>query len=331
MKSFLASLAITAVLLPAVIWFMGRVGSVDIPNVRSSHTCPTPRGAGVALVLGAGIASYYTSSGGSVSEVLVFGIFSAVVAGLGLIDDLVGGLGIQTRFVVASLAAAAVTLYFARRLPGGPVLGGVACLFWLVGFVNVFNFMDGANGMSALSGVAISATLWHIAPAQGAVATVAASCCGACIAFLPFNVPVAQAFLGDVGSYALGGVLGILAVGLVAQGRPVVIVVLPFLPYLADTSLTLIGRIANGERFYDAHRQHAYQLLIDGGWSHARVSCFISGVTVICGVLSSVAVGGSLFRRWLFFSAAVALSVASARAPRAVVWYSARRRQRGAP
>jgi UDP-N-acetylmuramyl pentapeptide phosphotransferase/UDP-N-acetylglucosamine-1-phosphate transferase len=111
---------------------------------------------------------------------------------------------------------------------------------------------------------------------------------GAATGFLPWNFPHAKIFMGDVGSGALGAMLALMAVRVAALGGLIIAAALPLLPFIFDTAVTLVRRIARGERFYTAHRSHFYQRLTILGWSHAEV-------TLVWSVLALAGAAVSLF------------------------------------
>ena len=172
------------------------------------------------------------------------------------------------------------------------------CAVWITGFVNVFNFMDGVNGISgahALIAGAVYAWLgwWQhdrfLVPAGAAVAVGA-------LAFLPWNAGRARVFLGDAGSYALGAALATLA-AYARQGSPRRGGAGPLVLYLADTSWTLQRRIRAGERWFEPHRTHIYQRWCDAGWSHQRVTLTAAAATVLLSLLGAASLAGDLVLR----------------------------------
>ena len=262
-----------------------RFGVVDVPNHRSSHSRPTVRGAGIGVALCA-VGAALLSAGAGMPELWTIAVFGGAFAALGLVDDL-RPLGVAVRLPSqVVLAAVAVTWVLP---PAGWGLVLLAVVF-VVGYVNAFNFMDGINGISALHAAAVGLT-WAIAggianePAAVFLGGVAAA---AALAFLPFNLPTARAFLGDVGSYFFGGWLAISVV--ILFGRlPLAVLVLPILPYVADTAWTLLRRMRRGETWHEAHREHVYQRLVQSGWNHLGASAIIGGLTLVCGLLGMVA------------------------------------------
>jgi UDP-N-acetylmuramyl pentapeptide phosphotransferase/UDP-N-acetylglucosamine-1-phosphate transferase len=244
------------------------------PNARSSHSAPTPQGGGIAviattlLVTGGGIAALgETSATAEVFAVLAAGAFIAVVGG---IDDLrplpvVPRLALQTIAIAVALAAMPSDL---RLVPLAPWWAERLCVLiaWLW-LVNLVNFMDGIDWMTVAEVVPVTGAIVLLGLA-GAVeplpALLAAALVGAMIGFAPFNRPVAQVFLGDVGSLPIGLLLGWLLVQLAAMGHVAAALILP-LYYLADATITLAGRVVRGEPFWRAHRTHFYQRATDCG------------------------------------------------------------------
>jgi Fuc2NAc and GlcNAc transferase len=144
----------------------------------------------------------------------------------------------------------------------------------LVGVMNAYNFMDGSNGMAgfqgAFAGLLLAGLYWQAAAPELAVPALLLA--AACLGFLPVNFPLARVFMGDSGSVPLGfGLAALIGLG-INQGvlsLPVGLMVLGV--FLVDSSLTLLKRVFQGERWYTAHKQHVYQRLIAQGWPHSRV------------------------------------------------------------
>jgi UDP-N-acetylmuramyl pentapeptide phosphotransferase/UDP-N-acetylglucosamine-1-phosphate transferase len=177
----------------------------------------------------------------------------------------------------------------------------------VVAYVNAFNFMDGINGISAVSGAITAAWLATVAIAesQWAVAWLAAGLAGTCIGFLPWNFPVARIFLGDAGSYFLGVTLAALAATLWVAGASPVLCAAPFLPYLFDTGFTLILRAKRGEPLTQAHREHLYQRL-------ARRTGHVTSTSVVAAVTAGCVGAGLVLNKdgWLLGSVIVASALA---------------------
>jgi Fuc2NAc and GlcNAc transferase len=250
---------------------------VDVPNERSLHGAPTPRGGGLAIALAVlAVHAWLVRAGLLDLRVgLAWGLGAGLLAVLGWIDDhrsLATALrfGVQTLVVAAVVASGAGPV--AEWTPAGALLSVVA-IVGLVWFVNLYNFMDGADGLAGTQAVLTAlllATLALAADQRGpGIALIALG--GASAGFLRHNLPPAKIFLGDVGSYFLGGYLGLyLWQHVLAGGSP-----WPWLivlsPFVIDASLTLASRVVAGERWWAAHRTHAYQRLVTAGCAHGRV------------------------------------------------------------
>ena len=264
-------------------WYANRAGLFDHPGERHSHREPTPRGGGVGLVLALGIATLgYDHAQMPAYWTACVGPAAAALALLGWWDDH-RSLGAGLRFAV-QLAVSVLVLTCAATMgwlqQTWVLAAGLLFLLWMT---NLYNFMDGSNGMAGLQGVfAGCVTAWLFARAgDGASTLLALLLAAACAGFLPWNLGRARVFMGDVGSLFLGfGIAGILlyAVGSNAAAPPVALLVMAV--FLADSTLTLLARVRRGERWYNAHRQHLYQRLIAHGWTHGRVAALYQAVNL---------------------------------------------------
>jgi len=274
--AFLVSIALQ----PMVIVAMRRANVIDTPNDRSSHMIPTPRGGGLAVVVA--VLSGVALAGGIP---LYFSAAVVMFAVIGLVEDL-HGLTVGTRLAVQLGAGAAASLLLLRTqvLPIWATVGGVALgAFCLTAYVNVFNFMDGVNGISAVNGtvggLAYAAVgYWsddRTLVMAGAVLAAAAA------AFLPWNAVRPRIFLGDVGSYAIGAALAALALGALVHRIQPEAALAPLTLYVADTGWTLWRRIQAREHVFRAHRSHVYQRLNIAGWSHLRVASTTGALTAM--------------------------------------------------
>lgn len=261
----------------AVLRVLRRRAILDLPNERSSHSVATPRGGGIAVV--GVIAVAWTAlavPAGDASPLIVLAL-ALVLAVLSWFDDL-GGLPVVLRFGAHIVA---VALGLATLPDDARVLQGLlpfwpdrafALLAW-VWFLNLFNFMDGIDGISGAETAGIGVGLVLVATAAGggaAPALLAAALAGAAIGFLWWNWHPARIFLGDVGSVPLGFLLGWLLLQTAAAGSWAAALLLP-LYYLADATVTLARRAARGERVWQAHRSHFYQQAARRLGSHAAV------------------------------------------------------------
>jgi UDP-GlcNAc:undecaprenyl-phosphate/decaprenyl-phosphate GlcNAc-1-phosphate transferase len=293
-----------------------RRAAVDVPNMRSSHSVPTPRGGGAPIAGGLVLAAVLLMHG---TVAITFAAAVAIFAAIGFADDL-SGLPAGRRLVLQGLASLAIGGVLADRLHAPPVVLAAAVIViavWIIGFVNAFNFMDGVNGISgahALIGGAAYACIGWLRPDHFLTVAGAAVAAGA-LAFLPWNAPRARVFLGDAGSYGLGVALAILAAYCVTRGIPLEAALAPLGLYLADTAWTLQRRIRAGERVFEAHRTHTYQQLCDVGWSHQRVTMSTAAVTAALCALGAASLTGHQGLRMLADILALLLLGAYLRSP----------------
>jgi UDP-N-acetylmuramyl pentapeptide phosphotransferase/UDP-N-acetylglucosamine-1-phosphate transferase len=283
----LAALAVGLLLQPVVLRLMIAAAVIDTPCERSSHAIPTPRGGGVAVTAAAAAGLFLGRA--PLAIVVALLLFAAI----GLLEDL-RGVPVATRLALQAGAGLAAGLLLVPAPLAGPV-GMVAVLavaVWLTGYANAFNFMDGVNGISAVHAALAGAVYTVVGLRYGlpAVAAAGAVAAAAAVTFLPWNAGRARIFLGDVGSYGLGGLLGAVAVYGLLHGLPVEAAVAPLALYLADTGWTLARRWYRGEPWYRPHRTHAYQRLTDLGWSHQRVTAVTaatSAAVCACGLAAA--------------------------------------------
>ncbi len=278
--------------------------ALDLPNERSSHTHPTPRlgGLGVvaAFLLTLPLLWIMLSDGEAVEQAaLKLGlalIGYLVVAAVGLIDDLrsLGPLTKYTGQLVAAIVAVwggvlltEVTLPFGWQISLG-IFSVLVTIIWITGFSNIFNFMDGIDGLAGGCGVIYGLALAVVCFGTGHRVLGAGSLvvAAACLGFLVHNFPPAKIFLGDVGSLFIGYVLAALAVVAASSGEqrvPFIAVLLIFGPFLYDGIFTLLRRLRRGEKLYLPHRSHLYQRLVIVGNSHRRVSLTYYALSLLLG------------------------------------------------
>jgi Fuc2NAc and GlcNAc transferase len=157
----------------------------------------------------------------------------------------------------------------------------VVAMIWLM---NLYNFMDGSNGMAGFQGVfaGLLMAVFFQAGEQYAMALLALSVAAACVGFLPLNFPAARVFMGDVASVPLGFIFASLAVyGMQTGSLSLPLSILIMSVFVVDATLTLFTRVLSGEQWYTAHTQHVYQRLIIGGWSHRQVLMAYQAINVI--------------------------------------------------
>jgi len=304
-----------AVLTPLVIVGLRWVGRVDIPNERSLHDAHLPRGGGIAIVASVSAAVFLV---GSLQGIVVHLLLIAVaLAAVGLLDDR-AGLSPVARLGTQVSAGGLVGYTVGLATGQTPTLMFVAVVAMTFG-TNAFNFMDGINGISGihcvLFSLVIGVELIRLDDDNGAA--LAFALLGASLTFIPYNFPRARVFLGDVGSYFIGGMLASLAVYAVAAGANVVIVVALFGYYIVDTSTTVLLRLRRGENILAAHRDHMYQRLVRAGGSHVTSALTATGLSVF-GLLTALGTSQVVDRLTSLLLAFAALVVAVVLVRRAI-------------
>jgi UDP-N-acetylmuramyl pentapeptide phosphotransferase/UDP-N-acetylglucosamine-1-phosphate transferase len=282
--SFLVIVAALSALLVAMLRRIAERRQVlDHPNERSSHSRPTPRLGGLAIVLLVGVASLSAWPGVMLDRPWdVWWLSGLAVAAVSLYDDLYG-LSSGARLTAHVMAAAAVALVSPLSSVAVPLLGTVELgalavpltIIWLVGLTNAYNFMDGIDGIAGGQGLVAGMCLAVAGSATGAapVATTGAVIAAACLGFLVHNWYPARIFMGDVGSAYLGFSIGSLTclAGSHHHAFPVV-VIWALWPFLYDTVFTFLRRARRRENLFMAHRSHLYQRLVTSGLRHDVVA-----------------------------------------------------------
>jgi UDP-GlcNAc:undecaprenyl-phosphate GlcNAc-1-phosphate transferase len=265
----------------------------DTPNERSLHTVPTPRIGGLGVMAGALPLAFVLGDGAI--QVLVG--CAAMLALVSLADD-VESLPIQVRLPAHAAAALVAVLAIGAAhgtQPGLSVVEAAVAIVGLVWMTNLFNFMDGsdgiAGGMAAIGFAAFAVAAWQAGAMPLALA--AAAIASASAGFLAHNFPPARVFLGDAGSIPLGFLAGALGLHGVLDGTwPLWFPLLVFSPFIADATVTLLGRVLRGERFWKAHRGHYYQRLVLAGWTRRRLAVASYALMIAAAASALAARGG---------------------------------------
>ena len=265
---------------------------IDNPNERSSHSIPTPRGGGVAVVCSylLALAVLIYSQQLTVHIGLTLMVAGFVIALLGFLDDhghINSMLRLAIHFLVAIGAVISLGGFAEVTIFNGVQLGFIAnivAVLFLVWLLNLYNFMDGINGIASVEAITTTASmailysllntslnsdlLWLLA---------------ACIfGFLLWNFPKAKIFMGDACSGFLGLVLGILA--LIALKENVALFcawIICLGVFVVDATYTLIKRVLSGYKMYDAHRSHSYQILSRKCGSHTPVTLAVAAINLL--------------------------------------------------
>jgi UDP-N-acetylmuramyl pentapeptide phosphotransferase/UDP-N-acetylglucosamine-1-phosphate transferase len=186
----------------------------------------------------------------------------------------------------------------------------VGVVAWTAVYVNAFNFMDGINGIAVAQttvgglGLVLMGVRWS----SVTVSILGIAITGAAVGFAPYNVVLARLFLGDVGSYFIGGWLAATTVVALRAGIPPEVVIAPFLVYLVDTGSTLWRRWRRGDSLLTAHRGHAYQRLAQIGWSHSAVSLMAATAMTLTTVIAVAAAKSPLAARVVATTLTVAIA-----------------------
>ena len=304
----------------ALIPLLRRRALLDRPNERSLHDSPTPRGGGIAVIATVVAAwALFAALGETAPNTVIVAAAAAGLAILSWIDDL-GDLPAWLR-LLAHLAAVLAGLL---ALPQAPVFQGwlplaldraAAALLWLW-FTNLFNFMDGMDGLAGSEAASVALGLALLA--GSGIAPLAAVIFGAAIGFLVWNWAPARIFLGDVGSVPLGYLLGFLLLAAAAEGHWAAALILP-LYFLADATITLLRRLLRRERIWQAHREHFYQRAVQAGLSHdavARRVALANAALIACALIAEHATPVAALVLAVAIVAFLLTSLARARAER---------------
>jgi UDP-N-acetylmuramyl pentapeptide phosphotransferase/UDP-N-acetylglucosamine-1-phosphate transferase len=299
--AILLAFFMSAVLSGMLSHYRGRFALLDKPNARSLHSKVTPRTGGLAILAGIVAAACCTWHDWWFPGMGWALLALCLVAAVSFADD-VRPLPAWARFPV-HFVAALLLVCCAGFDPALHLLPGVEwwaplwalrifCVLFTVWMVNLYNFMDGMDGLAggmAVFGFGTLALLGYLAgsPAYAALVVVIAA---AALGFLPFNFPPARLFMGDVGSGSLG-FLAAFCMLLAERLRlfPLWLGALAFSPFIGDATWTVLRRTLRGRRPWAAHREHFYQRLVLSGWSHRRTTLWAYVLMLKCSLFSLLA------------------------------------------
>lgn len=288
------SLGLSMLLTRAMIW----VNIADIPVERSSHTRPTPRGGGLAIVVS--LIAFIIMIDQTLFKIItpdlmIITAASLSVAALGLIDD-IKSLSYKIRLCLQLILASAVVLSGLQlevlKIPGYPplplgILAPYFSILWMVGFSNAINFMDGLNGIVGGCIMIALGFMIYLTPMTQPQFYIFLGLLISTGGFLRYNFHNGRIFLGDVGSQFLGFIIAAFALATTnhhSGNKDFFNTILLFLPFIYDVKFTIIRRTLKGRNIFAAHRDHLYQLLNRSGWSHTQVCLLYCSYTILSGL-----------------------------------------------
>lgn len=271
-------------------------GLLDIPNDRSSHTIPTPRGGGLAVVIVAFISLLLIHALSDIDNSIFYTLSSLILllSIVGWYDDklsISAKIRFAIQFLVASIAIGFIGsinyINFGIASLNIAYISIPFTLLFIVYFINMYNFMDGIDGIitshSVISGLFLA--IWFYFLQEKSLATFCLVLSAANLGFLYWNFSPAKIFFGDVGSTTMGGVFAVLGVYLfVEHDISIVMFIGLFILFIVDTISTIFRRALRGEKIWQAHREHLYQKLSRYTQSHALVSGFTCMTSILIGL-----------------------------------------------
>jgi len=290
---------------------------IDTPNHRSAHTIPTPRGGGLAIAVSflLGISALLYLKQISVSQWTAFFGSGFLVSAIGFLDDKYS-LSPLTRLVTQVLAAI-WGIYWLGGFPGFSVFGftvenivllslvGILSLVWLT---NLYNFMDGINGIATIQAITVGfgmTLLGYLGDLGGSIDLLPALAGFASCGFLYWNFPKAKIFMGDVGSSFLGLTLGLIAVNQAHKNPDLLFGFLILMAvFFTDATWTLFRRLLGRQKVYQAHASHAYQRAARKCQSHTKVSLTAGAINILW--LLPISIAGMFHYIDLIFGLALA-------------------------
>lgn len=339
--TFAITLTFSLVLPSLVKPLLVKLGIMDVPNERSSHERPVIRGVGLAVLIamGAGYLAGLLALSGTPDWGLLL-VVAAACAGsgiLGLGEDL-RGVSVSVRsaslLVIGGVTAAAFIWPQWMRsdasfgwggvnalsdiVPWGLALLAIYAVLFLSSYINVANFMDGLNGISGFHAVIAGltfATIGHVTSMTWlgiAGAVLAAGFLG----FLPYNLTPPGAFLGDVGSYLLGGAVAAISFAAFTAGVPLLATIGPMVIYFGDVGVTLVKRVRAGYKWDEPHKEHTYQRIQQRGYSHTVASLIVALCTAATSALGLCALWVEGWGQLLLLAAGFAVLIVYLALPR---------------
>lgn len=261
-------------------WYSLKKDILDIPNDRSSHTVPTPRGGGVAIIIVFYIGLFYFYK--SLDTHLFYALLTAIpIALISILDDIYT-LSSKIRFLVQSIAAISALYclggvdyidFIVFKLSG--VWLNIIAFIAILWLTNLYNFLDGIDGYAGMEAVTVGIGIYVLfGNPMGLVISTAS------LGFLYFNWHKASIFMGDVGSATLGFIFAVFVFSDTTQGNIYIWMVFLSLFWL-DATVTLVRRARHKEKLTQAHKKHAYQRLSQSGYSPSRIVMYAGGINMV--------------------------------------------------
>lgn len=315
--TFIATILLSLFLPFVVKPLLVKLGVMDVPNERSSHQKPVLRGLGLAVLIAIvtveGVITLYSAvrfpADTTWIPLLIITLGTLFAGLLGLSEDL-RGVSVPVRSMCLLLIAGSVStalIWVVRETQSGATLGlevwnlplwvlallAIYGVLFISSYINVANFMDGLNGISGLHGVIAGLTFAAaglIYMGGGWLTIVGLTLAAGFAGFLPWNLTKPGAFLGDVGSYLLGGAVAITSFAALVSGVPILATIGPMIIYFGDVGTTLVKRLRAGHKWDEPHKEHAYQRLQQLGMSHLAASSINAAFTLAASVLGLVSI-----------------------------------------
>lgn len=302
--SFAVAFVLSALLPFGLRGVLERLGVIDVPNERSSHERPVLRGMGlavlIALIFGALAGGTVLLRSENVAEtgwqMLAVILIAALASGLlGFREDL-RGVSVPVRSAITLAIALVSSLALLFVLHNSPIsqlpfsvhlLLALYAMLFISSYINVANFMDGLNGISGFHGVIAGVTFWiaGLSSQLPWLSVTGAILAASFLGFLPWNLSQPGAFLGDVGSYLLGGAVAVTSFAAFIAGVPILATIGPMIIYFGDVGVTLVKRVRAGHKWHEPHKDHTYQRLQQLGLSHVQSSGVVAVFTVLASAL----------------------------------------------
>lgn len=281
-------------------WFVARfavgMGLLDHPGDRSSHSVPTPKGGGIGILAAFVLVSVH------ISLPLFFWVtvvFIALIGFLADIYDLSPNARLLFQFASGGIVSAGALSSQLSHLNGLLIVLAVLSVIYIVGTANFYNFMDGIDGIATVTGIIGFGLLANYGIKSGGdpkLITISFCIVFACVGFLPFNIPKAKVFMGDVGSILLGFVFACMVISFTHSFSDFIILTCFMFPFYIDELLTMLERIVDKQGLSIPHRRHFYQVLVnEGRIEHWKVSIGYGISQLTVGLIIWVLISHNLF------------------------------------